>query len=206
MAFCKPTYTVIRHGTVVAMGVTAEVALEKIEADIARVCPTDCFVRITDVDFDGTEYTVTFVGEAPYFALSIGEDIGGITYNIDSPAIFTMNEPELGFLIAGITENLNLQSFCATAIVNAAYSELPLVLGEGSQLLDIAGFDCIPNGGIVTAEIIYTDAAAVSITGGDAVTVTDGADGDIVVVKIVCTVGDIVTVAGLIVITLTQAP
>ncbi len=179
MAYCKPTYTVLRNGIVIANHTTAENASAAVQADIAKFCPTPCNVQFLDVAFDGTEWTIGLTPDstAPFLLLLGDSEDGNIIISPapDFPAtiadtdLFAGGNQQSISVIGATTESPGEDDACSSDTINFNYPEIIANTGEVELLLPTSLDDCT---GAITYSVLYTNATTAQIVAGT-LTITD---------------------------------
>jgi hypothetical protein len=183
MAFCKPTYTVIRSGIVIANSTTADSAMAAVTADNAKFCPTPCNVGFESIDFDGRDWTITLTPEtsAPYlFFISNeadGENIFAPTPDfpllIPNATLFPQSSSPTGITIIGATANvLSIDVICSIAEVGMPTLSPATFDGNEDFLLSTSLSNCT---GALTYSVLYTTADSATIVSNTITIVADEA-------------------------------
>jgi hypothetical protein len=180
MAYCKPTYTVIRNGITIANFVTPDAAQEIIAADYEKFCPTPlpppCNVEFLDIAFDGNNFTITLTPEstAPYLFFSSTTDLAETNFTPTPDFPLTISIGEL-FPDADVSEFTNIailasqipapqtdDDICDSDIIYFEHELAEIHAASVDFALPTSLEGCE---GVLTYAIIYSNATTSSITG-----------------------------------------
>jgi hypothetical protein len=166
MAFCKPTYTVIRNGVVILNGGSSSDALSTIENDFFKFCPpVICVVGFADIAFDGDDWTITLTPEtsAPYLLLSIGGSL--VTPTPSFPATIPSSEigDQVNIEIIGsyVDSPESPDDFCGVAQIVIDTLTDPDYDGDADFALP--GGEMVGCDGTITFTVLHTNADSATI-------------------------------------------
>ena len=188
MPSCLPTYKITRDGVQVAEGQGINRLIERLLTDMDRYCPdtSDCELNITDIEFDGTDFTISVTTTAPYLwrltnvAPNTYELIELVAGEFVLAGMFI--NPEVGISLYGTIANVPPDY--SAAICSQQIIPVDIVMSDVDAdpiEFELPDYGCA---GVLTYDITYNPGGVASIL-GSTITIDGGAD-VLVIVLIKC--------------------